>query len=110
MNKTEFPLGVELPLRGGGVAVLYEFLDGYWWGRFMKAGLPRWKFGMWGPSGAAASYVASSDLDILPPKRKAWVVWFKNHPPQIVTRRPEQAWIEMDEGGEIGVVQEITEP
>jgi len=42
MNKIDFPLGVELPLRGGGTALLYEFFEDRWWGRATLPG------GCWG--------------------------------------------------------------
>lgn len=109
-DKIEFPTGVELPLRGGGVAVLYEFWSGEWFGR-ARASFEGWTPTRWREDGTNRNFLGA--WDILPPKRKAWVVWFKHRPPRIVHRKPEMAWIEEpDEDGppEIGVVQEITEP
>lgn len=72
MNKTEFPLGVELPLRGGGVAVLYECVDRDWFGRYRRTPKHAWAGAHWAGDGG---YGDDDGLDILPPKRKAWVVW-----------------------------------
>jgi hypothetical protein len=120
MSKIEFPIGVELPLRGGGVAVLYEFHAGEWFGRFKLPDLPHWYSNEWGPSGsyygADEDSPPESERDILPPKRKAWVVWYpadcisadgKNKPAEIV-RSAQYASLRAKELG--GTWQEISEP
>lgn len=81
MNKVNFPIGVELPLRGGGVAVLYEFLEGQWFGRMRgPAGsrLDKWEGDRWQANGVFDEYDHDGRFDILPPKRKAWVCWTPN--------------------------------
>jgi len=76
MNKIDFPLGVELPLRGGGTALLYEFFEDRWWGRATLPG-DCWGSRTWRPGGGG-EYMNAPDLEDIvwtPPKRKAWVIW-----------------------------------
>jgi len=74
MNKIDFPLGVELPLRGGQSAVLHEFFEGRWYGRVR--GRDKWYGEDWEPCGAIDLKISPHGRDILwPPKRKVWVIW-----------------------------------
>jgi len=74
MNKIDFPLGVELPLRGGQSAVLHEFFEGRWYGRVR--GRDKWYGEDWEPCGAIDLKISPHGRDILwPPKRKVWVMW-----------------------------------
>jgi len=117
VSKTEFPLGVELPLRGGGVAVLYEFFEGKWYGRSRGefCSMPgAWEAQRWLANGEAL-HGAGATFDILPPKRKAWVVWYPDDddrhsfrkPAEIVTSEPYAALRATELGG---TYQQITEP
>jgi len=70
MNKIDFPLDVELPLRGGGVAVLYGFFEGHWYGRWSQAP-EQWILHCWQSGGSYyGNQGSTSRLDIVwaPPK------------------------------------------
>jgi hypothetical protein len=114
MSKIDFPLGVELPLRGGGVAVLCEFFDGRWWGRsHQRCQDAIWFAGSWAPDGKD-SISNTGRMDILPPKRKAWVVWDSNGP-QLFTDKTKaveaKVWREICAHGQrTYAMQEIAEP
>jgi len=83
MNKIDFPLGVELPLRGGQSAVLLEFFEGRWYGRIM--GTDKWYGEDWGSNGEIDLQIPQHGLDIVwtPPKRKVWVIWGIDFAPTI---------------------------
>jgi len=51
MNKIDFPADVQLSLRGGGVAVLFEFFEGNWYGRWSQAP-GQWILHCWQPDGS----------------------------------------------------------
>ena len=112
----EFPIGVELPLRGGGVAVLYEFFDGTWFGRLKFFAEDPWTANDWLADGREDGGTVESDYDILPPKRKAWVVWYPDtdnakasfRKPSEIATTAEYASLRAKELG--GTYQEITEP
>lgn len=107
-DKIEFPTGVELPLRGGGVTVLYEFFEGFWVGRYRRPGTRVWIYGVrWCPDGSWASGT-TSEFDILPPKRKAWVVWYSEGGPGVFNNKATAANRAAEYGG--GTIQEIEEP
>lgn len=118
MNKVDFPIGVELPLRGGGVAVLYEFFENRWYGRMKAArNACRWVEMAWQPDGESGAFSPDDDsanYNILPPKRKAWVVWSQKMPrawntvPGHLFCTEAAARVRAEEIG--GTVQEITEP
>lgn len=76
MSKIDFPIGVELKLRGGGVAVLYEFVNDRWYGRMNTEYASYWEATHWNDDGSYERADRNSTFDILPPKRKAWVVWY----------------------------------
>lgn len=102
--KIDFPLNTELPTRDGEIAVLYEFLDGRWFGR--KRSMGSWLACSWDSQGKAGTFGSDASLDLLPPKRKAWVVWGPRtteiycNPTVAATRADEVC----------GYAQEITEP
>jgi len=80
MSKIDFPTGVELPTRGGGKALLYEFFEDRWWGRAKLPGGYNnvWRACSWHPGGTFpndSSLISSQDIVWTPPKRKAWIVW-----------------------------------
>lgn len=115
MNKTEFPLGVELPLRGGGVAVLYEFFDGYWYGR-ANCTSPRqneeWFAASWQ---AVGRHFNGPHMEIMKPKRKAWVVWADGEAVAVVPTKDEalEAALRVEYQRNMRNdprIQEITEP
>jgi len=78
VNKIDFPTNVELPMRGGGSAVLTEFFDGMWWGRARHFDGSGWRASSWQASGAISSDPMennSYDIYWTPPKRTVWLVW-----------------------------------
>jgi len=80
MNKIDFPTNVELPLRGGGKALLYEFFDRHWWGRATLPGVCNngWFGCFWDACGTrqdGSSEASRSDIVWTPPKRKVWIIW-----------------------------------
>jgi len=108
MNKIDFPLGVELPLRAGGVAVLFGFFLGRWYG--CVRGLDKWHGKDWEPNGDIDLQIPPHGGDIVwtPPKRKAWIVWGIDFAP---TMRCDTAETAADYAARCGgVVQEIEEP
>jgi hypothetical protein len=84
-DKIDFPTGVELPLRGGAVAVLYEFYKGRWYGRSFMPGSAQWEGECWHANGEFDRDDSDKRYDILPPKRKAWVVWGPDGLPDVFT-------------------------
>jgi len=74
MNKIDFPLGVELPLRGGGTALLHEFFEDRWWGRATLPG-DCWCVRTWRRRGECLNAPCPNDIVWTPPKRKVWVIW-----------------------------------
>lgn len=109
-DKIEFPIGVELPLRGGGVAVLYEAYQGRIFGRWRSRTGDVWTAGEWCESGQ--SFMPCNDgMDILPPKRKAWVVWDLGGVRDVFTCPATAAkYIETFNDPSGMRIQEITEP
>lgn len=106
MNKIDFPIGVELPMLGGGIAVLLEFAWGHWWGRHRETDRTDWVASKWYADGSHV--FAAGDLDIRQPKRKAWVAWRDGEPPKVFMYSSEAP---VDYMKSIGWrVQEITEP
>lgn len=111
-DKIEFPLGVELPLRGGGVAVLYEFHAGKWYGRMKLNDEWGWEGANWYADGDFDRADPSTIYDLAPLKRKAWVVWYPDSKPgetacEIVWGASYASMRAKELGG---TYQEITEP
>lgn len=77
MNKIDFPTGVELPLRGGGKAILAQFLNGCWQGwRTDKSGARRkMNYTHWSSTGRNITSSADDIMWPSPPKRTVWLVW-----------------------------------
>jgi len=105
MNKIDFPIGVELPTRGDGVAVLHEFFEDRWWGRATLPG-GRWAPRTWRMGG---EYLSAPDLDDIawtPPKRKVWVIWGETNSSTITC---DQSAVAADYAARGRHVQEVEE-
>jgi len=109
MNKIDFPLGVELPLRDGDVAVLFAFFEGRWFGArsYGQHAERVWLPANWHPGGEYLHPDKSGPLNIVwtPPKRKVWIVW-REIDPRVVLYDTAEAAIDYETRCG-GVVQEI---
>jgi len=106
MNKIDFPLGVELPLRGGGTAFLYEFFEDRWWGR---ASLPGdcWCVRTWRKRGEYLNAPCPTDIVWTPPKRTVWVIWGTDNS---LTMISDKSAVAADYAARGRTVQEIEKP
>lgn len=125
-EKIEFPTGVELPLAGGGLAVLYEFFENRWYGRAKpKNESIRWIEYMWRPDGRDLGECSlypghlyqsgSAEMQILPLKRKAWVVWAQGVAWGVLSKKEHAIDLATKVEHDLNMVdtpriQEITEP
>lgn len=64
--KREYPTGVELPLRGGGVAVLYEFTRNMWRGKMKITADDCWHAEKWWPDGTLFAQGLGRQCDLIP--------------------------------------------
>jgi len=105
MNKIDFPLGVELPMRGGGTALLYEFFEDRWWGRATLPG-DCWCVRTWRRRGECLSAPDSDDIVWTPPKRRVWVIWGETNSSTITC---DQSAVAADYAARGRHVQEVEE-